>query len=280
MPCRSPGGGFPGPHPGGKLRGLAGRGVSRPTPGGGVCIQACTEADPPPVDGYCHGQYASYWNAFLFEGTFQRLFCYCPQTKFAKVMFLQVSVCPQGEACVAHGGGHVWQRGMHGRGACMAGVCAWQGGMHGRGVHGRGGMCGRGACMAGGHAWLGCVHGRGACMAGVYMAGGHAWLGCVHGRGACMAGVYMAGGMCGWGVCMAGGGHASQGGVCGWGACMAEGLAFMAGGHAWQGGMHGGGGACVPQQILRDTVNERAVRILLECILIDLLLYISKTEQD
>ena len=50
-------------------------------------------------------------------------FYYRPQTKFAKVMFLQVSVCPQG-------------------GACMAG---------------KGGMCGWG----GGHAWLGrgCMHG-------------------------------------------------------------------------------------------------------------------------
>ena len=66
MSCR-----FPGPHPGGKLRGLARRGVSRPTPKGevegfglgglqahtqgvsrptpsmGGCIPACTEADPP-----------------------------------------------------------------------------------------------------------------------------------------------------------------------------------------------------------------------------------------
>ena len=60
------------------------------------------------------------------------------------------------------------------------------------------------------------------------------------------------------------------------------------GGHAWQGGMHGGGmhgkgdmcgkgavhgGSCVAGthawQILRDTVNERAVRILLECNLVD-----------
>ena len=61
-------------------------------------------------------------------------------------------------------------------------------------------------------------------------------------------------------------------------------------GHAWpggvhgRGGLHGGGGACVtggawqgacvtctpPRQILqlRHTVNERAVRILLECILV------------
>ena len=76
MPCR-----FPGPHPGGMLRGLS-RGVSRPTPKGevegsglggfsrhtpggcvsrptprgvspgphpGGCIPACTEADPPPT---------------------------------------------------------------------------------------------------------------------------------------------------------------------------------------------------------------------------------------
>ena len=88
MPCR-----FPGPHPWGKLRGLArgvsrstpGRGVSRPTPGrgvsrptprrglqahtrGGVCVPACTEADPP--DGYCCGQFASYWNAFLLLFTY------------------------------------------------------------------------------------------------------------------------------------------------------------------------------------------------------------------
>ena len=49
----------------------------------------------------------------------------------------------------------------------------------------------------------------------------------------------------------------------GWRGCMAEGVC-MAGG-AWQGGMHGRG--CV-WQILRDTVNERAVRILLECILV------------
>ena len=43
------------------------------------------------------------------------------------------------------------------------------------------------------------------------------------------------------------------GGMHGIGACMAE-------GHAWQGGVWH---AC-PPQILRDTVNERAVRILLE----------------
>ena len=54
---------------------------------------------------------------------------YRPQTKFAKVMFLQVCVCPQG--------GRAWQ------GACIVGV----GGVHG-----------------GGGAYMGCVHG-GECMA-------------------------------------------------------------------------------------------------------------------
>ena len=61
------------------------------------------------------------------------------------------------------------------------------------------------------------------------MAGG------VYGRGACVVG-----GMHGRGACVVGGMH-------GRGAC-------MAGGHAWQ--------------KLRDTVNEQAVRILLECILV------------
>ena len=64
-----------------------------------------------------------------------------------------------------------------------------------------------------------------------------------------------------------GGGHAWQGGVRGGGACdTGRGMhgrgACVEGGHAWQGeGEHA-------WQILRDTVNERAVRILLECILL------------
>ena len=82
MPCRSPG-----PHPRGKLRGLAWGvsrptsrgswgvwpGVSRPTLGGG--LQAHTRGrvyqhaliQTPSADGYCCGQYASYWNAFLSD---------------------------------------------------------------------------------------------------------------------------------------------------------------------------------------------------------------------
>ena len=64
--------GSPGPHPRGKLRGLANggglqahtRGVPRPI-WGGVSQHALRQT--PPVDGYCCRQYASYWNAFLFN---------------------------------------------------------------------------------------------------------------------------------------------------------------------------------------------------------------------
>ena len=102
------------------------------------------------------------------------------------------------------------------------------------------------------------------------VAWGHAWLpGGMHGcQGACMVAggaCIVAGGMCGCrGACMVAGGHVRLlgGHVCGcWGACM------VAGGHAWWlvGDMHGCWGVC---GIWRDTVNEQAVRILLECILV------------
>ena len=48
-------GGSPGPHLGG---------VSRPTPRG---VYPSMHWGRPPADGYCRGQYASYWNAFLFN---------------------------------------------------------------------------------------------------------------------------------------------------------------------------------------------------------------------
>ena len=97
------------------------------------------------------------------------------------------------------------------------------------GVHGCGGVC----VVAGGMHGCGGVHGcRGAC---VVVEGMH---GC---RGGCGCG----GHAWLWGACMAVGG----------GACVA------AGGHAWLlgGGMH---------RTRRDMVNEQAVRILLECILV------------
>ena len=106
---------------------------------------------------------------------------YRPQKKFAKVMFLQVSVCP-------HGGGvrgFIWGR-----------VWFYSGGMRG---FIQGGMRG---FIQGGHAW--------------FYLGGHAWF-------------Y-------------------------WGACM-----VLFGGHAWFFQFF---------RIQSDTVNKRAVRILLECILV------------
>ena len=62
----------------------------------------------------------------------------------------------------------------------------------------------------------------------------------MHGRGSCVAGGMSGGGMCNWGVCMARGR-----------------------------GMHAGGPRTTLRQILRlcHKVNERAVHILLECIL-------------
>ena len=68
-------------------------------------------------------------------------------------------------------------------------------------------------------------------------------VGCVY-----MVGVCMVSGVHGRGACMAGGVHGRRG-MHGGGACLAGG-----GGHAWQ--------------ILRDMLNEWAVRILLECILV------------
>ena len=69
---------------------------------------------------------------------------YRPQTKFAKVMFLHLSVSHS-----VHRGGRAWQGGMHGRGACVAG-----------GVHGVGACVAEGACM------VGACMAEGACMAG------------------------------------------------------------------------------------------------------------------
>ena len=119
----------------------------------------------------------------FFSDELRTILYYRPQTKFAKVMFLHLSV---GHS--VHGG-HAWHdRGHAWWGPCMAGGHAWwgvcmaggvhdggcvAGGMHGGGVHGRG-MHDGGACMAGGHAW------QGACMVGASMVGGmhdrrHVW---------------------------------------------------------------------------------------------------------
>ena len=136
----------------------------------------------------CVSPWCSLPTTYLVEFPLPNI--YRSQTKFAKVMFLQVSVCP--------GGG-----GVRGRrdGACMAGSvrgrgCTWQGGVRGRGhawqaVCMAGGMHGSGVCVVGG------VHGRGVC------SRGHAW------RGACVAGGAMCDrGLALRGACVAGSMHA------------------------------------------------------------------------
>ena len=115
-------------------------------------------------------------------------------------------------------------------------------------------------CVHGGHVWLGgCVWPGGMCGQGVHGGGG------VCGQGACVVGGAWQQGMHGWGCAW------QRGGMCGGeAACVARGACVVGGvhgrGHAW--------GACVtcppPGQILWlwHMVNERAVRILLECILV------------
>ena len=94
---------------------------------------------------------------------------YRPQTKFAKVMFLHVSV--------SHS---VHRGGMAGAGACVTGgVCGWGGGRACMASE----VCMAGACVA-----VVGVHGRGV------IGGMRGWGGACVAEGACMAR-----GMCGWG---------------------------------------------------------------------------------
>ena len=77
-----------------------------------------------------------------------------------KVIFSQASVILSTQRGGMNGSGGVWQRGVHGRRACVA-----------RGVHGRGHVW-QGTSMVGGGihgsgcAWWGCAWQRGACVAG------------------------------------------------------------------------------------------------------------------
>ena len=77
-------------------------------PQGWVCLSACLDTTPPPPeqtppprsrDGYCYGQYASYWNAFLFS----LLFTTRKQSLRQRNIFTPVcqSFCSQG-------GGSIW----------------------------------------------------------------------------------------------------------------------------------------------------------------------------
>ena len=154
-----------------------------------------------------------------------------------------------------------------GQGNIFTPVChsVHRGGMRGCSQGGMRGCSqgGWGACViapgeGGQHAWLL----GGACV----VAGGAAWL-LWGGLRGCFRGCVVApgGGVC---VVASRGMHGcSLGGVrgCSWGVCV------VARGHVWllQGGMHGcSGGHAWDTTRYGDMVNERAVRILLECILV------------
>ena len=65
MPCSRSPGGSPGPHQEGSWGVWPGGGLHTHTRGG---LRAHTQGvSSPPVDGYCRGRYASYWNAFLLR---------------------------------------------------------------------------------------------------------------------------------------------------------------------------------------------------------------------
>ena len=163
-----------------------------------------------------------------------------------------------GGACVVARGACVVVGGMCGCwGVCMVvgsvHVCGCQGGMHG---------CQGGAWLLG-DAWL--PGGMRGCQRACVVVGG------LHGcQGACM----VAGGGPVWlpgvGMCGCGGLHGCQGacmvaggvlcGCQGWACVVVGGCMVAGGGPVWlPGGMH---------VIRRDTVNERALCILLECILV------------
>ena len=123
----------------------------------------------------------------------------------------------------------------------------------------------RGACVVatgGGHAWLllGGMHG--------FSRGGHAWLlrggmrGCSGGmHGCCWGGIHG----CSGGACMV----APRGACVGYDEIQRYEIRSMLGGACMVGGLPGDGGGCAWDTTrYRDTINERAVRILLECILV------------
>ena len=99
----------------------------------GVCLlqgDACLGGVETAHDGYCCRWCTSYWNAFLCKIILQN-YNYHPQTKFVKVMFLQVCVCPWGgvaiPACIAGGIPACLAAGVWGGGgipACLEGFQA------------------------------------------------------------------------------------------------------------------------------------------------------------
>ena len=115
------------------------------TPRKAASVHAWKEATPHPRrDGYCCGQYASYWNAFLFGIIFaenymrtrmhsSRMHTGCSLTICQSLLPGGVSA-PRGSApggVSGPGGGGVWSwgcllQGVSGLGGCLLwGVCSW-----------------------------------------------------------------------------------------------------------------------------------------------------------
>ena len=201
-----------------------------------------------------------YWRGICSVLILISTIFYRPQRSWGKVIFSQASVilstggrgmrgCQGSGVCVV-AGGHAWLPG----GVWLPGEHLWLlGGMHG---------C-RGACVvARGHAWLlggmhGCRGGMCGCQGACMVARGHAWLpGGMHGCWGVVCGCQ--------GACVVARGYAwLPGGMHG-----CQGVCMVAGGHLWL----PGGCALLPGDVhgIRwDTVNEWAVRILLECILVE-----------
>ena len=162
-------------------------------------------------------------------------------------------VAPGGLCVVAPGGTCMVAPWGRGHACCSLGEGG--GGMHG---------CSRGgAWLLGGHVWLlqgGCVWllRGGTCMVAPW-GRGHAWL-LPGGGGWGHAWLLPGGCMVAWGACVV-----APGGLC----VVAPGRGMRG---CSQGGMRGcsGGGCAWDTTRYGDTVNERAVRILLECILVKL----------
>ena len=98
------------------------------TGGGGAWSQegllpgACPMETPPPKDGYCCGQYTSYWNAFLFKWDFTTVCCVfllLANKVWGKVIFSQACV----KNSVHRGGARSW--GCLLRGGSATGGGAW-----------------------------------------------------------------------------------------------------------------------------------------------------------
>ena len=212
--------------------------------------------------------------------------CYRPQTKFAQVMFSRVSVCPQGGLSLCPGGslsrGVSVPRRSLSWGVSVRGVPVW--GSLSWGVSVQGGLCPGGSLSRGVSVQGGLCPGGSLSREGVSVWGFSVQRGCLSREGLC-PGVSVQGGFCPGGSLSRGGslcgalclrGVSVQGGLCP-GGSLSRGVSVQ--GSLSRGSLSGGslfrgvsacwvsvhGGLCHGDTLYG---NGRAVRILLECILV------------